>query len=153
MEVAEARERMQPAANSCTLGLIFGETSPQELFAGGSFSCTKDMRAFKIETCILWKLSLNEGKWKNLEAKNEHGKAGQIFTGQSAGKSWVKDEYCPIGLHFFGWVWGEVLFGRAGDQLKPLKARAITCTSKGSQEFYERVAEFLNDGSGALPEE
>lgn len=137
-------------ANPCKLGLVFGESSPQELFAGGWFSCNKDMRGFKIETCILWE-GLNEGKWSNLTCSNEHGKPGEIFTGQSENKSWARVDFCPIGLHYFGWVWGDVL-GSGGYQLQPLKAKAITCTGDGSQEFYERVAEFLHDGSGALPE-
>jgi YD repeat-containing protein len=136
-------------ANPCKLGLVFGETSPQELFAGGSFSCHKDMRAFELETCILWEKD-NEGHWSNLECNEEHGHSGQVFNGQSSGKGWVKDEFCPIGLHFFGWVWGDVL-GPGGYQVKPIQAQAITCTGDGSQEFYEKMVEFLQDGSGALP--
>ncbi len=135
-------------ANPCKLGLIFGEASPQELFAGGWFSCNKDMRGFELETCILWEGPSNEGPWSNLECNEEHGHRGQVFSGQSSGKGWVKDELCPIGLHFFGWVWGEVL-GSGGFQLKPMQAKAITCTGNGSENFYDAVKDFKD---GILPE-
>ena len=142
-------EASAAGANPCKLGLVFGEVSAQELFAGGWFSCNKDMRAFKIQTCILWE-KLNTGTWTNLECSHEGAKGGQVFTGQSGGKNWVDSEFCEIGLHYYGWVWGEIL-GAGGYQLKPIKAASITCTGKGSEEFYEQVEDFLKDGEGALP--
>jgi YD repeat-containing protein len=128
---------------SCSYSVIFGEAAPLELFAGGQFTCNRQVTQFQIEVCVLAE-NPETGKFVNVKGgcNHEGRRQGQVFPETRGGKAWVILPICGEGLNYRAWVWGAIL----GDPIfagQGTETAAVTCTGRGGVDDIESTLEWI----------
>jgi len=138
---------------SCKITLMFGEPAPNLLFAGSIFTCSKPVLDFELQVVILVESDPECGAscgFENLKwNKTPDGRLGEILEDTSSGRAYTEVGYCAEGIGYRAWTWGKV-FGSHNFVSKGQETGVVTCTGKGSHDFY---AELIDAGYDLEPGE